>query len=450
MAGDALGSPSTDAIDVKAPRDRRGLRIVVAAGPDRGRSLSLKPFLQRLGKDPGCDLVLTDPTVSAVHLGVLYLDGRIHLRDLGSRNGSFHAGARFETLELSHFATIQIGRTELQIEATDAAALLPPSPRGVLHGLVGQCDRMRRMFTVLERVAPTDATVLIEGEPGTGKELVAAALHALSPRAARPFIVCDLASLSGNLAESDLFGHVRGAFTGADRDRAGAFELAHGGTIFLDEIGELPGELQPRLLRVLQERQVRRVGSNDYRKVDVRLIAATNRDLVDEVQAGRFRADLYHRLGTVSVHVPALRERPGDAVVLAEHFLAEAAATSGRPVPALDPEFRASLAAYHFPGNVRELRNLLERAVALSGPDVAFAPPQALGLPDGGPRDRPASAVDPAVPFHDAKGRLVDAWEREYLAALLASCDGNISLAARRGGLDRAYLYRLLKKHELT
>jgi len=438
-------SGTTEPIDGSAP-ERRPLRLTVISGPDRGRSLVLKPYLLRVGTDPSCDLVLSDATVSGAHLSVLYVDGGVTFRDLGSRNGSFYAGARFETLRAGRAATITIGKTQLQTELVTAPMPMPLSPRTELHGLIGRSESMRQVFTLLERAAATDVTVLVEGETGTGKELAAAALHALSPRAGGPFVVCDLASLPATLAESELFGHVRGAFTGADRERAGAFERANGGTIFLDEVGELPLDVQPRLLRVLQERQIRRVGASDYRKVDVRVVAATNRDLGEEVRAGRFRADLYHRLTTVSVFLPALRDRAEDVPILAEAFLHAASAAAGRPVPELDADFLAGLAAHDWPGNIRELRNVLERAVALSGPDATFAV-HAIGLPGPGRGATAQQAVDPDQPFHEAKGRLVDAWERQYLAALLEAADGNVTLAARRTGLNRAHLHRLLKKH---
>jgi transcriptional regulator with GAF, ATPase, and Fis domain len=438
----------TEPLDDTAARERRPLRLTVISGADRGRSILLKPYPLRVGKDPSCDLVLSDATVSAVHLDIIYGDGAVTVRDLGSRNGSFYAGARFETLQAGRSATITIGKTQLQIELADAPPPMPASPRTELHGLIGRSEVMRRVFTLLERAAASDVTVLVEGETGTGKELAAAALHALSRRRGGPFVVCDLASLPGTLAESELFGHVRGAFTGADRDRVGAFELAHGGTVFLDEIGELPIEVQPRLLRVLQERQVRRIGASEYRKVDVRVVAATNRDLGDEVRAGRFRADLYHRLSTVAIHLPALRDRPDDVPALAEHFLRTATEAAGRPTPALDRDFLDSLAAHDWPGNIRELRNVLERAVALSGPETTFAYP-AVGLPVGGGSTAAAGAIDPAVPFHEAKAFLIDTWERQYLAALLAASDRSIKGAARRSGLHRAHLHRLLKKHGL-
>jgi DNA-binding NtrC family response regulator len=431
---------TTEQLDGTKP-EHRPLRLTVASGPDRGRTILLQPFLLRIGKDASCDLVLTDGAISAVHLGVAYIDGVVHFRDLGSRNGSFHAGARFETLQAGRSATITIGKSRLEIELADAAALVPPSARTELHGLLGVSDSMRAVFTVIERAAPTDVTVLIEGETGTGKGLAAAAVHALSDRASGPFVVCDLASLSAERIEAELFGvHAT--------QRPGAFERADRGTLVLDEVGDVPLELQARLLRVVQERQVRRIGDTESRKIDVRVVAATNRDLGDEVHSGHFRDDLHQRLSTVSIRLPALRDRPEDVPVLVERFLREASTAAGKPVPELDADFLSSLAAYDWPGNARELRNVLERAVALSGPEGMFAS-HTVGVPAPGRSLAASSTVDPAVPFHDAKGRLVDAWERQYLQALLATCDGNITLAARRGGLHRAHLHRLLKKHSM-
>jgi two-component system nitrogen regulation response regulator GlnG len=449
---DSLDAGATEPL-VASPREvGRRLRVVVVAGPDRGKALPLTRGAHRIGKHPSCDLVLADGTVSAQHLAIDVEPGRLAVRDLGSTNGSFYAGARFDQIEVSRGASFTIGKSELRIEAVDAATSLPPSASERLGELVGRSEAMRRLFTLLERAARSPASVLIEGETGTGKELVARALHDGSPRAAGPLVVCDLGSITASLCESELFGHVRGAFTGADRDRAGAFEQADGGTIFLDEIGELPLELQPRLLRALESRQVRRVGDGGYRDVDVRVVAATNRDLAAEVRAGHFRADLYHRLSIVMVHLPPLRERAEDVALLVEHRLRATGATGG-----VHPAVLRALAEHDWPGNVRELENVLERALAL-GIDLADAGAATALLGGGGSGDRivasappvaGAAAIDPTVPFRDAKSRLVDAWERDYVVALLASCDGNVSLAARRAGMDRAYLHRLLRKHGL-
>jgi DNA-binding NtrC family response regulator len=309
---------------------------------------------------------------------------------------------------------------------------------------------MREVFALLELVAQSDLPVLIEGETGTGKELCAEALFAAGRRANEPWIVCDLAGMSRSLIESELFGHVRGAFTGADRDREGTFVQAHGATLFIDEIGELELDMQPRLLRALEQRKVKPVGATQYRDIDVRVIVATNRDLRQEVQAGRFRSDLYHRLAVMRVVLPPLRERKDDIPYLVEHFL------DGKEVH-VPPETMALLYDYDWPGNVRELKNVIERGVSLMGQRVTLEP-ALLGL------ELPARDLDGAplnfaeadwfafgtAGFREAKERLIASWEREYLAQLLRRTGGNVSRAARDGGLDRVYLHRLIKKYNLA
>jgi len=288
---------------------------------------------------------------------------------------------------------------------------------------------MRHAFALLERVAATEATVLLEGETGTGKELAAAAIHDAGPRTADPFVVVDCGSIPDNLLESELFGHERGAFTGAEKSRAGAFEEAHGGTIFLDEIGELPLPLQPALLRVLEERSVRRVGSRSARKsVDVRVVAATNRDLRAEVNAGRFRGDLFYRLAVLRVRLPSLRDRLEDLPLLVETLLRRLGATPDAKRRLTRSAFLRSLRRHSWDGNVRELRNYLERA-------LVFGPPE--------PSD--AAATDPG--FNASKRRAIEAFEREYLAELIAGHDENVTAAAKTAGINRVTLHRLLRKH---
>ena len=432
-----LPSLSTTELLEGASRAPARYRLVVRGGHSE---LLIERGTYRVGKDPGCDLVLDDPAVSREHLLVEALGHSVRLRDLGSTNGSFLHESRFDTIEVSEGAVIRLGKTELQLLAADANGTLAPSMATSFGQLRGRSLAMRRLFALLERIAPTDAPVLIQGETGTGKELCAEALHAASPRAGKPFVVVDLAAVQPSLIESELFGHVRGAFTGAVVDRAGAFERADGGTVFLDEVGELSAELQPRLLRALERGQVKRVGANDFKTVNVRVMAATHRDLPAMSRENRFREDLYHRLAVLHVRLPSLRERREDVPDLVETFLARL----GKP-GAIGPNTMGLLVAHDWPGNVRELRNVVERAVSLSsGADEL--PPELLSLPD----DARPSTPNNGLPFKEAKERLIEAFEREYLEGLLARCGGNVSRAAREAGIDRVYLHRLLKRYGLA
>jgi DNA-binding NtrC family response regulator len=424
------------------------LAVEVVAGPDAGAVIPLAVGSLVVGKEPGCDLLLTDPAVSRRHLEIAVTPGRVEVRDLGSKNGSFYLGARFDVLQVGPGSQIQIGVTQLAIVSGTERAL-PLHPESRFGRLLGGTASMRRVFAALARLAPLDAGVLLTGETGTGKDLAAQAVHAASPRAGGPFVVCDLGAVPAALIEAELFGAVRGAYTGADRDRAGVFEEADGGTLFLDEVGELSLELQPRLLRLLESSSVKRVGETSYRRFDVRVIAATNRDLAAEVEARRFRADLFHRLAVAEVHIPPLRERQGDIPLLVDGILADLAA-GGAPRPSVPAETLTALAAYPWPGNVRQLRNVLERALALdpSGGELALGA-LGLGLPPAEPSTGDIAHPDPGVPFHQAKDRLIHRWERGYLTGLLERASGNIAQAARTAGIDRAYLYRLLRKHGL-
>jgi DNA-binding NtrC family response regulator len=429
------------------------LVLEVISGPDAGRAVELDVGTYVVGKAPGCELSLSDGAVSRKHLAVALVEGGVQVRDLGSKNGSFFEGARFDSIRVGPGAVITVGQTELRVSAPAATgastSALPLSEADSFGELMGGSVAMRQMFTVIARAAASESVVLVQGETGTGKELVAEAIHQASPRAKGPFVVCDLGSLPRSLIESELFGHVRGAFTGADRDRQGALASAHGGTLFLDEIGELELDVQPRLLRALERRQFKPVGSSRYRTSDARVVVATNRDLLAEARAGRFREDLYHRLAVVRVHVPPLRERREDIPRLVLHFLAAAAAP--RQPSLVPPETMTALRSHDWPGNVRELRNVLDRATSLA-PDAHVLDARLLGLDEPGPARSDASTppvVDVNLPFKESKDRLVQAWEREYVTALLDKAGGNVSLAARSGGLDRVYLHRLMKKHGL-
>jgi two-component system nitrogen regulation response regulator GlnG len=422
------------------------LRILVLSGPDSGKQLVLERGTYLVGKAPGCDLVLSDGAVSRQHLELQVTESGVLVKDLGSTNGSFFGGARFSQVTVGPGAVIVIGGTELKLATVERSHPILPSSSERFGGLLGPSLKMREVFAVLELVAQSDVAVLIEGETGTGKELCAEAIRSAGPRAKTPFVVCDLAGVSRSLIESELFGHVRGAFTGADRDRQGAFEQAHGGTIFIDEIGELELDMQPRLLRALESRKIKPVGAAQYREVDVRVIAATNRDLHEEVKAGRFRDDLYHRLAVVRVTLPPLRERKQDVPALIEHFLA------GKDIE-VPAETMALFTEYDWPGNVRELKNVIDRGLSLMGQSRVLEP-SLLGLESvpgapssGGGGHWPAVANEG---FREAKERLIASWERDYVAQLLRRAGGNVSKAVREGGLDRVYLHRLIKKYGIA
>jgi DNA-binding NtrC family response regulator len=430
----------TAGLELLARPDRVRLKLQVLSGADAGQSYSLRLGRYHVGKSPECDIVLRDKSVSRKHLLLDVQEERVLATDQGSLNGSLCDGLRFSELEVRVGSVLTLGSTELKLVPEESRErTLPLSSRESFGALVGSSRKMREVFSLLERLAPSDSDVLIQGETGTGKELCAEAIHRESPRAGGPFVIVDLAGIAPTLIESELFGHVKGAFTGAHADRAGAFERAQGGTVFLDEVGELPLEVQPRLLRVLERRQVKRVGGNDYRDVDVRVVAATHVDLEGAVKAEKFRKDLFHRLAVLCVTVPPLRERPEDLPLLVDTVLTRL----GKPRGALSDQTRALLSQYPWPGNVRELRNVVERVVRLgetSLPEMA---------PSAPPRGASTPAAELALPFKEAKERLIEGFERDYLKSLLERCEGRINRAAREAGIDRVYLRRLLKKHTL-
>ncbi|QDE87556.1 AAA family ATPase [Myxococcus xanthus] len=420
----------------RARQGRIRLKLMVLSGPESGQSHALTRPAYVLGKAPTCDIVLTDKTISREHLKLTVHDEHVVATDMGSRNGSSCDGRRFTELELHPGTVITLGTTELKLVPEETAKrTLLLSNRDRFGALVGNSRRMREVFTLLERLSPGGADVLIQGETGTGKDLCAEAIHQASRRASGPFVIVDLAGVAPSLIESELFGHVKGAFTNAQNDRAGAFERAHNGTVFLDEVGELPLELQPRLLRVLERRQVKRVGANDYVTVNMRVVTATHRDLEDAVRQGKFRRDLYHRLAVLRVTMPSLRERPEDIPLLIDTMLEQ----TGRPPSTLSDQTRALLTQYPWPGNVRELRNVVEQVVNLGE--------EALPELESADSERGHSAADLDLPFKEAKERLVEGFERDYLRNLLERCEGNISRASREADIDRVYLRKLLRKH---
>ena len=412
------------------------LRIDVIEGPDAGASLRIQGRPMQIGSSPRSDLLLEDPTVSRHHARISLTQSGPILEDLESRNGTWVGDLRVYRIRLAPGTRIRIGRTVLVVDVVDEAIDVPISPHASFGSLLGTSVEMRRMFALLERVANTDVTVLVQGETGTGKELVAEAIHARSGRADGPFVVVDCGAIAPTLVESTLFGHVKGAFTGANADAPGAFEEADGGTIFLDELGELPLAMQPKLLRVLESRRVARVGQTRLRSVDVRVIAATHRPLDAEVNAGRFREDLYYRLAVAVVEIPPLRTRREDIPALVDRF---AAALRPRPEPSTLAALAARLMHYDFPGNVRELRNIVQRELLLGPFRTGPRAPAAAST-----TDVPADLLE--LPLSVAQERWIETFQRRYVEHALARTGGNVTRAAELAGTNRRAIQRILKR----
>ena len=423
--------------------DARCRRRQQRAGSHKGTSKVVGGRLT-IGKAADNDLVLTDDTVSRHHCEIVRAPDGLHVRDLDSTNGTKIDGTRIREAMVQPGSVLKVGEVEIQFRPSVQKVEVLPSEKTSFGPAIGQSLAMRTIFGVLERIAPTDATVLLEGETGTGKDVLARAIWSASSRANKPFLVVDCGAVTYSLIESELFGHERGAFTGAVSTRQGAFELADGGTLFLDEIGELPLDVQPKLLRVLETREFRRVGGNKTLATTVRVIAATKRDLQREVGAGKFREDLYFLLAVVPVTVPPLRSRRDDIPTLVRHML-KAAGGDGLTVP---PETMQSLAAHHeWPGNVRELRNILERSIYMA---------QATGSTELGVVTLPTHAssdaafhFEPEKSYRETRAKYDGEFERRYVKWLLGRHGGNISAAAREAKMDRKHLHDMAKKHGL-
>jgi DNA-binding NtrC family response regulator len=422
-------------------RQKPGGVFLVIKGPDRGEQVVLSGPPITFGSAPGCDLVLSDRTVSRRHATASLEDGQVVVRDLSSTNGSFTHGARFKEITVGYGAEVKLGKTVVKFLPQEEAVEPEELAEDSFGQLLGRDGKMRRLFGLMRDIALNDTTVLIEGETGTGKELIAEEIHRHSRRADGPLVVFDCGAVPRELIESALFGHVKGSFTGAITDRKGAFAEAHGGTIFLDEIGELALDLQPALLRALDRRTIRRVGANTYEQIDVRVIAATNRDLREEVARKTFREDLYYRLAVIRVHLPPLRERGRDIDLLIEHFKRQFA---GDRELVLTPEDMQRLRSYTWPGNVRELRNVIERACVLSKGETLNIDD---ALSEGAPQVPIGFRV--GLPFKEAKGQLVEQFEREYIVDLMKRHRMNLSAAAREAQIDRKHLRELLRKYGL-
>jgi DNA-binding NtrC family response regulator len=402
-----------------------------------------------VGAHASCDLVLSDAQVSRRHAELAALPEGVRVKDLGSTNGTWWQGSRVTEVIVPSGTVIRFGGTSVRIGAAEQPHV-PPSERERFGAMVGRSFAMRELFAVLELAAPGDATILIEGESGTGKELAARAVHDASPRAGGPFVVVDCSAIAESLIDSHLFGHVKGAFTGADAARRGAFVEASGGTLFLDELGELPLAAQAKLLRALEAQTVQPVGADKPVPVDTRVVAATHRDLARMVADKQFRFDLFYRLAVVHVALPPVRQRPEDLPLLVASFYAARGADPGP----IEGDNLARLERHAWPGNVRELRNVLERAWAISGGagPVAFANLK-LWVDAGthaGSNGGFGEVVDTALGFKEAKERWNDHFERRYVAAVFAAQGGNVTRAAEHASLSRRHFRELLYKHGLV
>ena len=442
--------------------------VRVVSGPDAGLTATSVDGRLLVGTAEGALLRLTDRTVSRYHLDFEATANGLLVRDLGSTNGTMLGNAAVHEIAVTREIELDVGKTRVRLEFESEKASLKTRADPRFGKLIGESAAMKLVFAALEKAAPTTAPVLITGESGTGKELAARAIHDASPRASQPFEFVDCGGLPATLIESELFGHEQGSFPGATAEREGAFERAEGGTLFLDEVGELPLELQPKLLRALSSGEVRRVGGKRTRTVDVRIVAASNRDLRRLVNSGQFRADLYYRMAVIQVHMPPLRERLEDLPLLVRALLdviAEDRGLSAHIEP--DAQLIETLSRHGWPGNVRELRNYLEQLVILrTSPDLNEAPgsdTQANGPAQGSGSaiwgapfiaELPANLLEAflaleKLPLRRAKAQLLERFERHYVTRLLETTGGNVAEAARHAGVDRVTLFRTIRRYGL-
>ncbi len=412
----------------------RECRLTVAGGDLDGTTHAFATEHMTVGADPRADFVISDPTMSRFHCEIRFADGAPTVRDLGSRNGTRVDHVPVIEAPLRDGAILTLGRTQLRFDVGSRRVELSLSPRDHFGRLCGGSVAMRAAYALLEAAAASSSTVLLQGESGTGKDLAAESLHLESARRDGPFVVVDCGAVPANLLESELFGHEAGAFTGATVRRIGAFEAAAGGTLLLDEIGELALDLQPKLLRAIDRREIQRIGGAERIPVDVRIVAATNRNLHTEVNGRRFRPDLYYRLAVLVVRMPPLRERTSDIPALVEAIVDDLGARDAPIARSLTGgELLPELLRHGWPGNVRELRNYVEACIARQEPALEV---NASGEP----------AIDITQPLRAVRERWVRHVERRYLEALLAAHDDNVTAAAKTAGVDRVHLHRLLSR----
>jgi DNA-binding NtrC family response regulator len=424
-------------------RSLRSFVLRVVAGPDAGKTFDIDPRVAGrvlLGQSPACTLRLDDRAVSRRHAALDPEGGTLHLHDLGSTNGTFVNGIRSLDVVLGGGETIQLGETVLRVEA-GGDVTEPASTRTHFGEFMGSSDEIRRLYPLIDRIAASDIPVVIEGETGTGKEVLAEALHEAGSRAAGPFVVFDCTTVAANLMEATLFGHERGAFTGALASAAGLFEQAHTGTLFIDEIGDLDITLQAKLLRAIERSEVRRIGGKGWTRVDVRVLAATRRDLDREVQSGRFRDDLFFRLAVARIELPPLRRRRKDIALLAAYFWQQ---MGGAPA-ALTGDLLKRLEDYDWPGNVRELRNAIAQRIALG--ELA-TPSRVGGAAPPTSSDPLAEIIARDLPFPIARERAMELFEERYVERVLALNGGNVTRAAHAAGIGRRYFQRIRERRK--
>jgi two-component system response regulator HydG len=433
----ACANPDDEAATALRPSKRvtrkgNAFMVEVALGPEKGQRLFVdegRATRALVGKSPACDLVLTDPQVSRRHLALGVVGDDLRMTDLDSTNGTLLHGTRVHEASLRGGEVLELGGTTLCVSRHEGTVELPTATS--FGRVVGASLAMRRLYPLCERLAKSSVPILIEGETGTGKELLAEALHQASERSGGPFILFDCTAIPSNLVESELFGHERGAFTTAVSSRKGLFEQAHGGTLFIDEIGDLDLSLQPKLLRAIQESRIKRVGGDKWTQVDVRILAATRRDLDKEVQSERFRDDLFFRLVVGRIELPPLRERKGDVALLANLFWKSLGGAGALPYEVLR---RAE--EYAWPGNVRELQNDVARAVAVGDLAKTEPPPDPSGARDLDFIDR---VIEQDLPLPRAREKVIDEFLRRYVEGVVKKHGGSISRAAEASGIGQRY-----------
>ena len=431
-------------------------RLVVIEGPDLGQQMTVDKPIVRIGSNEKNDLVLNDNTVSRFHCEIRRVRDEYLFIDRQSTNGCYLGDLRLVEGYLYPNCELLIGSSLVRFEPLVESIEIIPSEAGQYGDLIGSAEKMRKIYGLLDKVAPSELSVVIQGQTGTGKELVSRAIHQFSRRKNGPLVIFDCSAFPENLLESELFGHEKGAFSGAIKTHRGVFERAEGGTIFFDELGEMSVNLQPKFLRALESGEIRRVGGERTIKIDARVVSATNRNLLSMVEEGTFRQDLYYRLAKVTLDLPPLRERIEDLPILCEHFINQLKSRGSAPahVRGFGPEALVIMAGYDWPGNIRELRNVVERAAAFCEGDLIqpedlpgdLCARLGVSTPDS---LSPRPAISPGLGLKEAKEMMVSNFEKDYLLGLLKQYNMNISRVAREAGIDRRHVYRLMKKYEI-